>query len=219
VRHRTDIPGVREWPGQQLEALEVLNRTFVSLRRLSSAERVKVSSPSRLGILLARIQSVLSGLQFLNQWEASTQVAVTTTPSQSSFPSARCTHGRVKLCTLIFMQRLGTIKFARFGAMHPVASVQTVRTNARLAFRKLAGFGRSGWLRSGTTHVFFTSGTSLAMIGCWHVKGATSYSKKWTALGPAQLLDTAGAKGQHRCAGSGNGFCSLVLLQHQSHGP
>jgi len=92
----------------------------------------------------------------------------------------------------------GNNKVRSLGAMHPVASVQTVRTNARLAFRKLAAL-ESGWLRSGTTHVFFTSGTSLAMIGCWHVKGATSYSKKWTALGPAQLLDTAGARPTPLC--------------------
>jgi len=80
VRHRTDLPRVREWAEQQLAALEVLNGTLMGLSRLSGAERAKVSSPSRLGILLAGIQPVLSGLQFSNQWDASRQVAVTTTP-------------------------------------------------------------------------------------------------------------------------------------------
>jgi hypothetical protein len=116
-----------------------LNGTLMSLRRLSGAERAKVSAPTRLGILFAGIQPVLSGLQFSNQWDASTQVAVTTRPSHTSFPSARCTHGRVKLCTLIFMQRRGTTKLARLGATHPVASAQTIGINARLIFREPAG--------------------------------------------------------------------------------
>jgi len=118
----------------------------VSLSRFSGAERAKVSSPSRLGILFAGIQPVFSGLQFSNQWDASTQVAVTTTPSHTSFPSARCTHGRVKLCTLIFMQRRGTTKLARFGATHPVARLQTIRTNARLVFREQASPRKSARL-------------------------------------------------------------------------
>jgi hypothetical protein len=118
----------------------------MGLSGLSGAERAKVSSPSRLGILFAGIQPVFSGLQFPNQWDASTQVAVTTTPSQTNFPSARCTHGRVKLCTLIFMQRRGTTKLARLGATHPVARVQRIRINARPVFRELAGRRRSARL-------------------------------------------------------------------------
>ena len=78
-----------------------------------------------------------------NQWDASTHVAVTTTPSQTSFPSARCTQGRVKLWTLIFMQRRGITKLARLGAIHPVATMQTVRIKASFAFRKLADPCRS----------------------------------------------------------------------------
>ena len=124
---------------QRLVALEVLNRTLMRLRRFSGAERAEVSSPSGLGILFAGIQAVASGLQFPDQWDASTQVAVTTTPSQTNFPSVRCTQGRVKLCTLIFMQRRGTTKLARLGAIHPVARLQTIRIRASLAFRKLGG--------------------------------------------------------------------------------
>jgi len=151
-------------PERRLVALEVLNSTLVSLRRFSGAERAEISSSSRLGILFAGIQAVASGLQFSDQWGASRQVAVTTTPSQTNFPSARCTHGRVKLCTLIFMQRRGTTKLARLGTIHPVARVQTIRINAVVVFRELADRGGEACLLSVPTSVFFTSLTSIAMI-------------------------------------------------------
>ena len=50
-----------------------------------------------------------------------------TTPSHTSFPSSRCEQGRVKLCALIPMQRLGITKLARFGATQPAAQKQIAR--------------------------------------------------------------------------------------------
>jgi len=50
-----------------------------------------------------------------------------TTPSHTSFPSSRCEQGRVKLCALIPMQRLGITKLARFGATQPAAQKHIAR--------------------------------------------------------------------------------------------
>lgn len=119
---------------QRLSALlEVLDRTLMSLSCLSRAECAKVPTPSRLRILLAGEQPVMAGLEFPNHRPISMQVASTTTPSQTSLPSVRCTHGRVKLSALTFRQRWGTTKFARLGAAHPVAGAQNTRTIAAVA--------------------------------------------------------------------------------------
>lgn len=68
----------------------------------------------------------------------SMQVAVTITPSHTSFPSARCMHGRVKLFTLICIQRLGTLKLVtRLGATHPTTKTPDVRIKAMTDIRKL----------------------------------------------------------------------------------
>jgi len=45
---------------------EILHRAFVSLCGFLCTECAKVAAPAGFGILLARIQAVLSGFQFLN---------------------------------------------------------------------------------------------------------------------------------------------------------
>lgn len=46
--------------------LKILHRTLVCLRGLSGSKRAEVPPTAGLGIFLARIQSVLAGLQFSN---------------------------------------------------------------------------------------------------------------------------------------------------------
>jgi hypothetical protein len=49
-----------------LVVLEILNRTFVFLRRSLAVERAEIFSFTRSRIFLARIQPILPGLQFPN---------------------------------------------------------------------------------------------------------------------------------------------------------
>jgi hypothetical protein len=47
--------------------LEILNRSLMGFRGLPGAERTQISPTARLGIFLAREETVLPGFEFSNQ--------------------------------------------------------------------------------------------------------------------------------------------------------